>query len=56
MDIRIHVPFTKIWCRAGERSFGFAQDGFDPRQPVYCSDLGSDLFFGVFLSSRAIRS
>ena len=36
--------------------YGESSDRSDPRQPVYCSDLGSDLFFGVFLSSRAISS
>ncbi len=33
-----------------------SSDEPDPRQLVHCSDLGSDLFFGVFLSSRAISS
>src|SRR6266849_7149222 len=36
--------------------YGESSDRSDPRQPVYCSDLGSDLFFGVFLFSKAIRS
>ena len=37
-------------------SSAFAQDGAIHVNGVYCSDLGSDLFFGVFLFSRVIRS